>query len=436
MRGTAEFDAILRERRGTSSLRGSLLLLSIIALLLISGLWAAFTEIDDVTRADARIVPYSDVQVIQSADAGVLRAVLVRQGQLVEEGQILMELDPTYSVSDLEQQQTRAQTYAVRIARLTAEIDGSDFFATKAGASAAEDSVIRSETQLFEARRRELHSELMVLERQREQRLEEIEEKKIELASAVQTLSLVQDEIALMQPLVERRLEPETTLLTLRQRDVDWRSRQAAAESALRRLSASIEEINDRVMAVQTRFRSTALTELTLATAELAELQARLPALSERVSRAQLRSPVRGIVNQIKLTTLGGVVQPGEALIEIVPVDGSLLVEAYLRPSDIAFIYPGQAAIIKVTAYDFARYGGLAGEITRIGAGSVKRPDRDEEVFVVEITTDATLTDADGETLDIVPGMIAEVDILAGRKTILQYITQPIQKVRDRAFRE
>jgi membrane fusion protein, adhesin transport system len=433
VKGTADFDAILRERRGTSSLRGSLLLLSIIALLVIAWVWAALTEIDDVTRADARIVPYSDVQVIQSAEAGVLRALHVRQGELVEEGQLLMELDPTYSASDLDQQRTRAQTYAVRIARLTAEIDGTEFLVTTTEADA---SVIRSERQLFEARRRELHSELDVLERQREQRLEEIEEKKVELAAAEQTLALVQSEIALMQPLVERRLEPETTLLALRQRDVDWRSREAAAWSGLRRLATSIQEIDERVTTVRTRFRSTALAELTLATAELAELKTRMPALSERVARAQLKSPLRGIVNQIKLTTIGGVAQPGEALVEIVPVDGSLLVEAYMRPSDIAFIYPGQAAIIKVTAYDFARYGGLSGQITRIGAGAVRRPDRDEEVFVVEITTDATLTDADGTALEIVPGMIAEVDILAGRKTVLQYITQPIVKVRDRALRE
>lgn len=225
-------------------------------------------------------------------------------------------------------------------------------------------------------------------------------------------------------------------MLTLRQRLAEWRGREVRARATALRLEASLQEIDDRIAALRSRFRAEALGQLSTATAELAELETRLPALAQRLTRSELRSPVRGIINRIALTTIGGVAQAGEPLVEIVPTDDSLLVEAYLRPSDIAFLYPGQPVRVKITAYDFSRYGGLDGEIVRIGADAVRRPDREEQVFIVQVRTNTNILDADGAALEIVPGMVAQVDILSGRKTVLEYITQPIVRVRDQAFRD
>lgn len=431
-----DFDAIARELRGRSPLRASLLLFAIILFLVLAVIWAAVTELDDVTRGDGRIVPSRNVQVIQAAESGVLQALHVREGEVVEEGMLLMELDRTLLASQFDQEQQRAWGLMARIARLQAEIDGAEALEFAPALVQATPTVVRSEAALFQARRAELQSEIEVLERQRSQRRQEYEEGLVDAATARETLGIIDEEIAIMAPLVERRVEPETTMLALRRGLAEWQGREVRAAAALSRLEAALDEIDDRIVAVRARARAAALGELSIATAELAELETRLPALMSRVTRSELRAPVRGIVNQVKLTTIGGVAQAGEPLMEIVPLDDSLLVEAYLRPSDIAFVYPGQPVKVKITAYDFSRYGGLDGEIVRIGADAVRRPDRDEQVFVVQVRTSTNILDADGAALEIIPGMIAEVDILAGRKTVLEYLTQPIVRVKERALRD
>ncbi len=255
--------------------------------------------------------------------------------------------------------------------------------------------------------------------------------------TAEETLKVLAEERLIMEPLVEQQMEPATTLLSLRRSEAEWNGRKVRAEAVTNRLKSGLDEIDDRIRATHSRFRSSALTDLALATAELAALQAALPALRDRAARAQIRAPVRGIVNRIHRSTVGGLARSGEELIEIVPLDDSLLVEAYVRPEDIAFLHAGQKVKVKITAYDFARYGGLDGEIFCIGADTINRSDRnDEEVFVVEIRTGSTMLDGNGAEIEIIPGLVAEVDILAGRKSVLDYLVQPVVKIKDRALRE
>ncbi len=436
MSETRDFDAMVRELRGRSPFRASALLFTILLFIVLAIIWAAVTELDDVTRGDGRIVPSRSIQVIQAAETGVLQALHTAEGEVVEAGDLLMELDRTLLASQLDQEQQRASGLMARIARLQAEIDGAEALEFPPELIQATPSVVRSEAALFEARRSELQTEIEVLERQRQQRQREYEEGLVDAATARETIAILSEEVAIMAPLVERRVEPETTMLNLRRGMAEWQGREVRATAALARIEAGLDEVEDRIRAVRARARAAALSELSIATAELAELETRLPALATRVTRSELRAPVRGIVNQVKLTTIGGVAQAGEPLIEIVPLDDTLLVEAFLRPSDIAFVYPGQPVKVKITAYDFSRYGGIDGEITRIGADAVQRPDRDEPVFVVQVRTNTNILDADGAALEIIPGMVAEVDILAGRKTVLEYLTQPIVRVRDRALRD
>ncbi len=431
-----DLETLAREMQGRQSWRGSLLLGVILLFFLSATFWAARTEIDDVTRAQGRIVPSSDVQVIQATEPGVLQALHVREGDIVDAGALLMELDGMLQASQLDQEQQRAFGLMARIARLQATIDDSALVFSPVLAEQAA-AVVRSELALHAARQTELQAEIDVLERQRSQRAEFHAEAVVDLATARETLALIADERALLEPLIRRRLEPETTLLDLRGREAEWRGRETRAQASLARMQAGLDEIDDQIRALRARARATALAELSVATAELAALEPSLPALRDRAERAALRAPMRGVVNRIHRKTLGALARPGEDLIEIVPLDDTLLVEAYVRPQDIAFIYPGQPVKVKITAYDFSRYGSLDGEITRIGADAVTRSERDpEEFFVVHVRTEGNFLDADGVSVEVMPGMVAEIDMLSGRKTVLEYLTTPVVRVKDRAFRE
>ncbi|MBT9386708.1 HlyD family type I secretion periplasmic adaptor subunit [Pseudooceanicola sp. CBS1P-1] len=431
-----DFDALAKSLRGRSPVRGSLLLLTILVLIAAAALWAHLTEIDDVTRADGRIVPSGDVQVIDAAENAVLEKLDVAEGDLVDKGQVLMELDGVQMTSDLGQEQQKAYGLEARITRLKAEISGEALdFAPALIEHAPE--VVRSETDLYRGRADALATDIAILESQRVQRAQELAEGKTDIDTAEASLAILSQERALMAPLVERGIEPQTTLLSLAQTETELTGKLVRARAAVPRLQSALQEIDQQIAAQRKKYRTDALTDLALATADLAALKPALPALEQRARRARIRAPVRGIVNRIHRTTLGSMARAGEQLIEIVPLDDSLLVEAYIRPKDIAFLYPGQKVKVKITAYDYARYGSLDGEILRIGADAIQRSERDEEeVYVAEIRTRSNILDAEGAAVQIMPGMIAQVDILSGKKSVLDYIIRPVIKVKDSAFRE
>jgi membrane fusion protein, adhesin transport system len=436
MRATHDLDALAREIKGRSGLQASLLLGAIVALIVAAIVWAAVTEIDDVTRGDGRIVPSQNVQMLQAAEPGVLSALHVAEGDVVQAGDLVMELDGTLMTSQLDQEVQRTIALRAQIARLEAELSDAQTIEIPSDLAQLAGPIIANEQALFDARRAQFQAEMNVLERQRVQRAQEYEEGKITQLLAEQTLALIQQEIGMIAPLVANGVEPEMTLLSLRRNEAELQGRATSSVAALLRLQAALAEIDDRAAALRATKDADARTEMAAAAAELAQLQSRLPALQQRVNRNELRAPVRGVVNRIMLTTIGGVAQAGDTLVEIVPIDDTLLVEAYLRPADIAFLSPGQPVKVRLTAYDSARYGSLDGEILRIGADAVQRPDRDEQAFVVQVRTFSNILDADGEVVEIVPGMVAEVDILSGKKTVMDYIIRPIVRVRERALRE
>ena len=431
-----DLDALVKEMRGRSPLKSSMLLMVILLFMVTAAIWAFRTELDNVTRAPGRIVPSGDIQVIQAAESGVLRALYVTEGQVVEAGDVLMELDGELLTSQLDQEQQRVFGLQARIKRLQAEIDGSELvFDDDLLAHAAD--VVQSESALFVGRQDQLKDQIAIFDRRRDQRSQEYQEGLVDLDTAETTLKIVNEERDMLAPLVTRGIEPETTLMAIRRDEAQWIGRTVRARASLRRLQSGLDEIEDQIAAERTSFRAEALADLALATRELAALKPALPALQSRTERASLRAPVRGIVNRIHRSTVGGTAQRGEELIEIVPLDDTLMVEAYVRPVDIAFLRPGQPVKVMITAYDFSRYGGLDGEITRIGADAVTRSAQDAEpVFVVGVRTTGAMLDADGVQVEIIPGMVAEVDILSGRKTVMEYLTGPIVRIKDRAFRE
>ena len=436
MSGTRDLDALEREMEGRAPLRASALLFTIIAIIAAVVIWAILTEIDDVTRAPGRVVPAGDVQLIQAADAGVIRAILVEEGQEVAAGDPLIELDGIVQASHLDRELQRALALRIRIVRLGAEIEERDpVFPREVAGDVS--GIITSEHALFEGRAAALTAEIGVAERRLEQRRQERFEAQAALASSKRTAAILAEERALIGPLVERGVEPRTSLLALRREEEGVSGEIAVRGAQIARLATAIAEIEDSVLATRSSFRAAALKELADATGELAALQPTLPALETLADRALLRAPVAGIVNRINRRTVGGTVRAGEDVAEIVPLDDALLIEAYVRPQDIAFLSPDQPVRVKLTAYDFTRYGALDGRIMRIGADAVRESERDEaEVFLVTIRTEGALTDADGAQVRIIPGMTAEIDILAGRRRVIDYLLQPLERARDRAFRE
>lgn len=436
MKARSDLDALAREMQGRTPLRASVLLFSILGAIVVAVFWASTTSIDDVTRAAGKVVPAGDVQIVQAAEEGLIRQVFVAEGQEVAAGDPLVELDALVQTSQLDRELQRALALEARIARLSAEIEGRDI-AFPPGLDRDAPELAASERALHLGRAADLAAQIAVLDRQRLQRLQEEEVARIEIGTAERLLLITDEERALLGPLVERGLEPRTTLLMLRQREEDLAGRIASARARLLGVGAALSEIEDTAVATRSGFRAEALAELADATAELASLRPSLPALQSLADRAVLRAPLRGIVNRLHRRTLGGTVRPGEDMVEIVPIDDRLLVEAYVLPQDIAFLSEGQPVRVKLTAYDFTRYGALDGSIMRIGANAVRRDERDQaEVFVVMVQTTGAILDADGAQVRILPGMTAEVDILAGKRRVIDYLLQPLERVQARAFRE
>lgn len=431
-----ELADISRELQGKSRARGSLLLLLIIVFLATGFQWARVTKIDDVTRAQGKVVPTGQTQVIQSTEGGVLSQLSVKKGDVVSSGQLLMVFDRKQLQSQLEEAERHSYALRLRIDRLTAEVTGVPFV-PDADLDHLSPDVVVSEQQLFEARSNQVKAELSILDRQQEQYQNARENYISQEGTARDMIASIERERQMMQPLVDQKIEPETTMITLSRNVTEWTGKLASAQAESRKIDALLDEVEEKRGAVRARRLADAQAELAKAVAELDTLAPRIEASRQRVSRTEIRSPVHGVVNQIMLTTIGGVAQPGQTLMEIVPSEEGLLIEAYVKPADIAFLYPGQKVKIKITAYDFSRYGGLDGEIVRIGANAITRSAQQAEpVFVVEVRTDQNLLDAQGAALQIIPGMVAQVDILAQRKTVIDYVLRPVVRVKERAFRD
>lgn len=419
---------------------GSLLLAVIIAFLATAWTWASVTELDEVTRGQGKVVPSRSLQVVESLEGGVIESIQVQRGQTVKQGDVLMVLNVALLEGTLKESRQRYYALMARSQRLRTEvlaIDEPDIeLEFPAELEQQAPGLGASERELYLARLAELESDIEVLDRRLNQKRQELAENRVSIETARRAIILTRDEMSIMEPLVRQGLEPKTTLLQLRRTELELQGEVERAGYAAERLASAIKEVESERQAVYRKFRAEALSDLSEVTSKMAELEQTLPARADQVARAIIRSPVDGMVNTLHVNTLGSVAGPGEPLAEIVPLDDKLLVEAYIRPKDIGFLYPGQPVRIKLTAYDFARYGGLDGKLTMIGADAVEVPDSEELMYPVRVATGDSLKDADGRPLDIIPGMVAEVDILSGKRTVMAYLMEPVVKVRDRALRD
>ncbi|MBO6894685.1 MAG: HlyD family type I secretion periplasmic adaptor subunit [Roseibium sp.] len=404
-------------------------------LLFAAGLvWAYFATLEEVTRGDGRVVPSRQIQVVQAPDRGIVEKIFVQEGDIVEPGQALIEIDDTAFSSQLGEIRQRRWTLMAQIARLQAEADQTSLEFPEILTRAVPDLVAQEE-DVYRDKKISLESELGVLRNQASQREQEYQEFLATQTKLEAVIEIMKRELEINRNLYERKVLPEIEFLRLQRQLKESEGELQVTKASVQRAQAAKNEASERSRNAVSTFVSNARQELARARGELAIVNESIKGAADRVRRTELVSPVKGVVNKLNITTIGAVVQPAADLIEIVPLEDTLLIEARIRPKDVAFLHPGQKAQVKITAYDYSVYGDLVGILERISADTTE----DEEgnrFFRVMIRTDKNYLGSDTDPLPIIPGMVASIDILTGEKTVLDYILKPIKKVRDEALRE
>lgn len=430
-----EFKQLAKQMAGKQQNGSSILLLSIVTLLAIIMLWASVTELDNVVRGSGKTVSEAQNQLVQSSEPGVIRSRYANEGDFVRKGDLLFDIDPVDAKTQLDQIQKRYASLQIKAIRLKAEVDDASPSFPEALIEAAP-TAISTELALFQARRDDLNSKSAILEQRRLQKLNEIQELKIQFETSQNGLKLLRREIETLEPLVRAGLAPETRLLAL-QREVEAAVGQSnSAESAQKRILAGLDEIDEQLKAEQQAYVTSALTDLSTIEAEIAELSARIPALENRVERTSVRSPVDGVINRLNYVTADAYVSTGDVLLEIVPTGSDLIVETRINPKDIAEIIVGQDVKISLTAYDPSRYGRIDGNIMSISADAISDPQTGEQFYLADVSISGMLYEDDGSEVTLLPGMVASIDVLSGKRTILDYFWQPIAKTKDKALRD
>ncbi len=387
--------------------------------------WAAFARVDEVTRGMGKVIPSSKVQLVQAAEPATVAQILVRSGQTVKRGQLLVRLDDSQSSSALGQLETENERLEARAARLANEGTGG----STGGLSA-------DEAALSAMRQATARSRQSALAAAIEQRRRDLSEGQATVNALESSARLAQEQVNMLAPLAAKGIIPQTELLTAQRELVDVQGRLSAARQGVGRASAAISEAQSQLSEARFDFRQQALNERSEVTTKIAVNEQTIRGASARLQRGELRAPTAGIVNDVQVTTVGGFVQAGEKIMQIVPIGDRLLVETRVSPSDIAFIKVGDRANVKVTAYDFSIYGGLPGRVRQISADSLYDEVEREAYYLVQVETDQAYIVSRGQRLPIVPGMICDVEIITGRKSVLTYLMKPVLKAFGEAMTE
>lgn len=394
--------------------------------------WAYNATLEEVTRGEGRIIPSSQTQVVQHLEGGILQDLLVREGQIVENNQILMRIENKIAEAELAEKRKRYISLLATAARLRAETTSSDTIDYPQIVLDRAPDVAASEQQLFLRRQEQLEQQIQILKDQKRQKVQELQELLGRTDSLKRQLLIAREEIELIEPLVESGASSRLDLIRARQKIEDLESQIGATQLSVPRTRTAISEADRRIEEKRFSFRAEGQQELNTAVAEANRLEEEITAGVDRVTRTEIRSPVRGTVNKVLLNTIGGVVRPGDDLVEIVPLGDALLVEARIRPADRAQLWPGLPAVVKLSAYDYSIFGGLDAQLIDISADTIT-DDQGETFYRIRLRTDQTSL---GEDKPIIPGMTASVDILTGEKTVLQYLMKPILKAKQNALRE
>lgn len=412
-------------------LRARILLWSLLGVFALFVVWAALVQVDEVTRGQGKVIPSRQVQVLQSLDGGIVSEIVVTEGQQVDAGQLLLQIDSTRFESSVRENRSQYLSLAAKAARLQAIGEGRAF-APARELMEEDPKTVEDERRLYETTAFELQTQIAIAQQQLAQRQQELAEARARQSQASQAHDLAAREYAVTKPLIASGAVSEVDLLRLERDVARFRGERDMSAAQILRIQSAIAEAGRKIQEVELNVRNNAKREYSETMAKLNALVQTSAGLSDRVKQSAIRSPVKGTVKRLLVNTVGGVVQPGRDIVEIVPSEDVLLLEARVQPKDIAFLRPGQDAMVKFSAYDFSVFGGMEATLEHIGADSVT-DERGNTYFTVRVRTAKS---SFGNDLPIIPGMMAEVDIITGRKSILTYLMKPVLRAKQAALSE
>ncbi|MHB8788774.1 MAG: HlyD family type I secretion periplasmic adaptor subunit [Desulfobulbaceae bacterium] len=413
---------------------GRYILWLIILLFVFAVIWAYVSEIEEVTRGEGRVIPSLQIQVIQNLEGGILSEILVNVGQVVEKDQLLLKIDDTRFSAPYQESRYRYLALKAKVARLKAETEGTDFVLPKEVAD-ENPEIAERERDLFESRRKSFETEISILSEQAQQRKQELMELEARQKQLSRSFGMLSKELAMTRPLVSQGAVSQVELLRLEREANNLQGQQESTKLQIPSVKSKLTEAQQSIENMKLVYHNEAKQELNNTLAELEGISVTSVALEDRLKRTHVKSPVRGTINQLLVNTVGGVIQPGMDLLEIVPLEDTLLVETKIKPADIAFLRPGQEAVVKFSAYDFTIYGGMAGKVEHISADSIT-DEQGKSFYLVRVRTTKNHLGTEQNPMPIIPGMIGEVDILTGKKTILSYLLKPAIRAQKLALRE
>ena len=397
--------------------------------------WAYMSEIDALTRGQGKIIPSHQLQVIQNLEGGIVIDILVKEGQLVKKGDILVKIDDTGFVTSYIENQLRFNELEAKSIRLLAEATNTKFKVTKKIRKKSPD-LIKHEESLHYSNLEQLNNNILIYNRRLKQKRVERKEAEAKLEQLQSNYLLIQKEVELNKPLVKKGIVSEVEFLQLKRQENTLRGDMQSIKLSIPRLVSIIEEQKNNIKEVKLKFNNAAKEAYNETKAEMTRIKRTNIAREDKVQRTDVRSPVDGTINRLLVNTVGGIVKPGMDIVEIVPSQDNLLVEAKIRPADIAFLYPGQKAIVKFSAYDFAIYGSLKGTLTHISASTIVDEIDKQSYYQVRIKTDKSYLGTEEKKLHLIVGMTADVDIITGKKTVLDYILKPILRATENTLSE
>nr|WP_321266131.1 HlyD family type I secretion periplasmic adaptor subunit [uncultured Sulfurimonas sp.] len=396
--------------------------------------WASLAEIDEITRGDGDVIPYGQNQLIQNLEGGIVESILVKEGESVKQGQVILKISNAKSISTSKTNEMKFDELEAKRLRLYAQANELEFKYTKRDSSEFKKQ-IKLAKELYDSNKLEYLAKDNSFIEQIEQRKQEYREAKARVSSLKKSLEYVSEEIAMTAPMVKEGVKSKVDFLKLKREANNIENDIEAAELSLPRLASAITEYREKRTESQQLFINNAKKELNEVTAELSRLKTQQVAFSDQVERTMVKSPVDGIVQKLFINTVGGVIQPGADLVEIVPTNEKLFLEVKIKPSDIAFLHPGAEAKVKVSAYDYAIHGGLIGKVVNISPDTIT-DNKENTFYLIHVETEKNYLGTKEHPLQIIPGMTVSVDIVTGKKTVMQYILKPILKSKQYVFSE
>ncbi len=398
-------------------------------------IWAYNAKIDSLTRGEGKVIPSNKVQIIQNLEGGIVSEILVEEGDTVKKGDVLVKIDDTGFLSTYSESILRFNELQAKAIRLFAESTDGEFNVPE-NLSKSSPELVRHEYSLYKTNKEQLDNNIAIYIGRLEQKENELKEAKSKLMQLIANYELISKEVALNKPLVDKGIVSEVEFLQLQRQQNSIKGEMDSIKLSIPRLLSVINEQKNNIKEVKLNFSNKAKEQYNETKAEMERLRSLNVAREDKVNRTMVRSPVNGTIKQLLINTIGGVVKPGMDIVEIVPTQDNLLIEAKVRPADIAFLYPGQRAIVKFSAYDFAIYGSLEGTLTHISADTIIDNIDKQSYYQVRIKTDKNYLGNDNKKLYVMVGMTVSVDIKTGKKSVLDYILKPILRARENVLSE